>query len=465
MSNSSRTIGAIRYHEQDRHFEIRKGLDLPIAGQPDPHIRDSAPISRVAIVGDDSIGLKPTMAVEVGDRVRCGQLLFTDKKNPGVCYTAPGCGTVAAINRGKRRQFESLVIELDGEAAVTFLDTPDQPVTRHSDSEIRELLITAGLWPVFRTRPYGKVPAIDTSPSALFVTAIDTEPLAPPPELCIGHHGAEYQRGLALLQRLLEVPIHYCSARRELLPCEMVDDLNYWSFSGPHPAGLASTHIHCLEPVHEKKVVWHIGYQDIIAIGHLFATGELSTRQWIGLGGTGFKEPALVTTRRGASLDELCQGELYDQPLRLISGSVLSGRTADPVVGFLGRFHNQVAALPDNNGRSLFNWVMPGKDRFSIRPVFSSALNSALRLPMSTALWGGKRAIYPLGTYEEVMPLDIIATYLLKAIAVGDTEKAKALGCLELIEEDLALCGFACPGKNEFGPALREVLDAIESEG
>jgi len=465
MSNKVRNIGNIRFHEKEHHFEIRGGLDLPITGRPEPGIRAASPVSQVAVVGDDSIGMKPTMEVQVGDKVKTGQLLFTDKKNPGVKYTSPGCGKVIAINRGKKRKFESLVVDLTGEAAVNFLDRPDQPADSYSREEIRKILVEAGLWPAFRTRPYGKVPAIDDTPASLFVTVIDTEPLAPPPENIIKRWSGEYRHGLQLLRRLLEAPIHYCSRRRELLECERLEEISYWSFSGPHPAGLASTHIHCLDPVHEKKTVWHIGYQDVIAIGSLFRTGELMTERIIALAGAGVREPSLVETRVGANLEELCRGELTDQPLRVISGSVLSGRMADEVVGFLGRYHNQVSVLPDNNGRSLLNWAMPGANRFSVKPVFTSALNKMLRLPMNTALWGGRRAIYPLGTYEDVMPLDIIPTYLLRALAVGDTEKSKALGCLELIEEDLALCGFACPGKNEFGPALRRVLTAIEIEG
>lgn len=465
MSTIARNIGGIVFHQADRHFVVQRGLDLPIAGKPDPTIRAASPVSQVAITGDDSIGMKPTMEVQVGNKVKTGQLLFTDKKNPGVKYTSPGCGKIIAINRGEKRKFDSIVIDLTGEAAISLLDEPDHPPANHNPEQIRTILIDSGLWTSFRARPYGRIPAIDATPASLFVTAIDTEPLAPPPEKVIARYGSDYTLGLQFLARMLEVPRHYCSARRDLLTHEKVEGFNYWSFSGPHPAGLASTHIHCLDPVHEQKSVWHIGYQDVIAIGYLFRTGHLMTERIVALAGTGVREPSLIETRVGANLEELCRGELTDEPLRVISGSVLSGRTGDEIHGFLGRYHNQVSVLPDNSGRSLFNWAMPGSNRFSVKPVFTSALNNLLKMPMSTALWGGRRAIYPLGTYEDVMPLDIIPTYLLKALSVGDTEKSKALGCLELIEEDLALCGFACPGKNEFGHVLRNVLTTIEIEG
>lgn len=448
-----------------KHFDITKGLDIPIIGKPDSRIADSTQITRVALIGDDSIGLKPTMEVQVGDSVATGQLLFSDKKTPGVRYTSPGCGTVISINRGPKRKFESMVIELEGDETISFIDNPHQPPTTYKADEIISLLVESGLWTSFRTRPFGKVPDPESRPAALFITAMESEPLAPDTVLIIKEAGDDYQNGLELLRRMIDVPIHYCSAKRELLATEQIAGINYCTFSGPHPAGLPSTHIHLIDPVHEEKTAWHIGYQEVAAIGSLFRSGTLPTERIVTLAGPGVAEPSHIRTRIGADLIQLCNGKTIDEPLRILSGSVLSGRTADESRAFLGRCHTQVSVLPDNSGRSLFNWAMPGKNMFSVKPVFTSALVKNLRLKMNTALWGGRRAIYPLGTYEDVMPLDIIPVYLLKALAVNDTEKSKNLGCLELVEEDLALCSFSCPGKNEFGPMLRNVLNTIELGG
>ncbi|OGR18626.1 MAG: NADH:ubiquinone reductase (Na(+)-transporting) subunit A [Desulfobacterales bacterium GWB2_56_26] len=445
-------------------IRLKKGLDIPISGAPEQKIRPGNRIRQVAIVGDDFPGMAPTLLVQAGDRVILGQQLFTDKKNPGVIFTSPGCGRVAAINRGAKRKFESLVIELDGEEAVTFtvpLARPDQLEPR----AYRELLIGSGLWTAFRTRPYGKTPAIGTDPASVFITAMDTAPLAASPQVIMNKYQAEYRFGLQVLRRLFTVPIHYCTGAETLAPFEEVDGLDYWCFRGPHPAGLPSTHIHFIDPVHENKSVWHIGYQDVIGIGHLFMTGRLPTDRIISLAGPGVLQPALVKTRIGASLQGLCRREVSLEELRIISGSVLSGRESQGNVAFLGRFHDQVSVIEDSSGSSLFNWLAPGWDRFSIRPVFASAYVRKKLFPLTTAMWGGKRVIFPLGTYEEVMPLDIIAVSLLKALAGGDTDKSKALGCLELIEDDLGLCGFVCPGKNEFGESLRQVLTAIETGG
>lgn len=441
--------------------ELVKGLNIPISGHPSKEIRAGNPVNSVAIIGDDYPGMKPTMLVKVGDRVQTGQPVFSDKRNAGVIFTAPGCGLVDAINRGEKRKFESLVIRLDGDEAVQYFD-PENSLESFDAAAIRDLLVQSGLWTLFRTRPYGKTPAIDSSPSSLFVTAMDTSPLAADVATIIDAYPKEYETGLTVVRRLIDVPIHYCTDKEELALSEQVEGIKYHRFTGPHPAGLASTHIHFIDPVHENKTVWQLGYQHVIAIGHFFLYGQIMTEQLVALCGSGVLNPTLVRTRIGASLAELLRRELSLDDLRVISGSVLSGRKAAGGYAYLGRFHQQISVIEDSSGRSIFNWLLPGKDRFSIRPVFASILEKNLKIPMNTALWGGRRAIYPLGTYDEVMPLDIIATSLLKAIAKCDTEKSKALGCLELIEEDLGLCGFVCPGKNEFGEDLREVLTAIE---
>lgn len=446
-------------------FQISKGLDIPISGQPAHQVRQGQLINHVALIGDDYIGIKPAMQVKEGEWVKTGQLLFVDKKNKGVKFTSPGCGVVNAINRGPKRKFESLVIELAGEESIRFLVPSERSMGFMEPEEIRVLLIDSGLWTSFRTRPYGKIPSVDSLPNSLFITAADTSPLAADPQYIIGRYDREYRLGLRLLRSFLSVPIHYCSGTDKLLPAEELYGLDYSVFQGPHPAGLPSTHIHFLDPVHEGKSVWHIGYQDVIAIGHLARTGHLPTKKIVSLAGPAVVNPSLVITRCGASLSELCQGELVEDELRIVSGSLLDGRKAQGNCSFLGRYHNLVSVLTEGSGRSFFNWAKLGRDRFSIRPLFLSTLKKNKRFSLTSALWGGRRAIFPLGTYEQVMPLDIIATSLLKALSVEDTEKAKDLGCLELIEEDLALCGFVCPGKNEFDTLLRQVLAVIELGG
>ena len=443
---------------------LDNGLNIPISGVPEQKISPANPVYRVAVLGDDYPGMKPTMLVNEDDRVSLGQEIFFDKKNEGVIFTSPASGIVREINRGPKRKFESLVIDVDGEQAIKFLE-PTADIANLDAEIIRSTLIKSGMWTLFRTRPYGKTPKTDSSPASLFITAMDSSPLAADVQVVMQEYQQEYQLGLKVLRQLLSVPIHYCTAANELHSYEIVEGLTYWSFTGPHPAGLPSTHIHFIDPVHENKSVWQVGYQDVIGIGHLFATGQIPTEKVISLGGPGAINPRLLKVRIGTYLPPLLKRELILEEVRVISGSVLAGREAKADVDFLGRFHDQISVLEDTSGRSVFNWLLPGRERFSIRPVFLSSFLKNTTFIFNTALWGGRRAIYPLGTYDEVMPLDIIATSLLKALSKGDTEKSQALGCLELIEEDLGLCGFVCPGKNEFGHLLREVLTAIELGG
>ncbi|MCH7751492.1 MAG: Na(+)-translocating NADH-quinone reductase subunit A [Planctomycetes bacterium] len=449
---------------------ITKGLDLPIQGAPEQSISDGPPVKHVALVADDYIEMKPTMVVGEGDRVRLGQVVFTDKKTPGVQYTAPAAGTVTAINRGAKRKFESLVIEIDGDDQQSFTAYPDYNLAQLDRRTVCEQLIASGLWTALRTRPYSRVPALDAVPHAVFVTAIDTNPLAADPAVVLAARQAEFIAGLEVLSTLTEEKVYVCRQAGAEIPGEGKTPAEFHAFEGPHPAGLPGTHIHLLEPVGQSRTVWYIGYQDVVAVGHLFHTGQLLTERIVSLAGPVVSQPRLVRTRLGASLAELTEGQ-FERPLgkevRVISGSVLAGRRSRVPVGFLGRYHNQVSILAEGGARDFLGWVKPGGNKFSVRRVFSSAWGGgpSQRFAFDTSTEGSPRAMIPIGMYEQMMPMDIIATPLLKALITGDTEYAQQLGVLELDEEDLALCTFVCPGKYEYGPLLRKSLTRIEHEG
>lgn len=449
-----------------RTIKIRRGLNIPISGEPEKTITDAAPVSHIGLVGDDYPGMKPAMLVQVGDRVSRGQPLFKDRKNEGVLFTAPGSGEVIAINRGPKRKFESLVIRLDGDDSMTFCPEDSQPEDFHPDT-LRALLIDAGLWCSLRTRPFGKIPPIDGRPASLFITAMDTAPLAPDLEVILEEGMTDFIRGMKLLTRALDVPVYLCLPAGQRNFRTEPEGVECIEFDGPHPAGLPSTHIHHVDPVHEKKTVWHIDAQDVIACGGLMRTGTLPVNRVVSIGGPAASEPRHLRTRLGASVFELCRSEYtgHEDDVRLVSGSVLDGRKADGFHGFLGRYHQLIACLPEGTGRQFFGWLRPGSDRFSITRAFLSTLTRSKAIPMDTAVWGGDRAIFPVVNYDKVMPLDVVPIYLLKSLASGNIEKSKELGCLEMVEEDLALCSYVCPGKNDFGPMLRETLTSIEEEG
>jgi len=449
---------------------ITRGLQLPITGEPQQVVADSPVVRQVALVADDYVGMKPTMAVGQGDRVKLGQVVFTDKKTPGVDYVAPGAGTVVGIHRGAKRKFESLVIELEGDGQETFDSFPDERLSQLDPRQVRQLLIASGLWTALRTRPFSKVPPIDSVPQALFVTAIDTNPLAADPAVVLELWQAEFIAGLEVLSTLTDGQLHVCRRAGAEIPGEGNTPAEFHSFDGPHPAGLVGTHVHLIAPVSLERTVWHIGYQDVAAIGHLFLTGQLMTDRIVSLAGPIVGHPRLIRTRLGASLGDLTADQFLLPPggsARVISGSVLSGRQATPPVDFLGRYHTQVSLLAEGTQREFLGWIRPGPDKFSVRRVFASAWRGGEkpRFPMNTSTGGSPRAIIPIGMYEQVMPLDIVATPLLKALITKDTQYAQQLGVLELDEEDLALCTFVCPGKYDYGPLLRRSLTRIELDG
>ncbi|NHC07699.1 Na(+)-translocating NADH-quinone reductase subunit A [Azonexus fungiphilus] len=445
-------------------IRIKRGLDLPIAGAPAQRIEAARPVRSVAVIGFDYPGMKPTMAVQVGDRVKLGQVLFSDKKTPGVHFTAPGAGVVSAIHRGEQRVLQSVVVDLEGDDAVEFASYPDAQIDALSPAQVRDNLQQSGLWAALRTRPFSKVPTVDSVPASIFVTAIDTHPLAADPAVIIAEAADDFRRGLRLLARLAKVFL--CVGEGGAIPGDGLANVHVESFAGPHPAGLPGTHIHFLDPVSAHKTVWTIGYQDVIAIGRLFATGRLPVERVVALGGPVVNQPRLLRTRLGACLSELTAGEVtVDQPLRIISGSVFGGRTARGACAWLGRYHQQVSCLAEGTEREMLHYLRAGTDKHSVMNLYVSKLMSGKLFNFTTSTNGSPRAMVPIGNYEAVMPLDILPTQLLRYLIVGDTEMAQKLGCLELDEEDLALCSYVCAGKYEYGPILRDNLTRIEKEG
>ena len=452
--------------------KIKKGLNLPIAGEPEQRIEQASQPRRVALIADDYLGMKPTMHVSVGDDVQRGQLLFDDKKIPGVRYTSPASGTVVAINRGERRALQSVVIQLDTAelagrgSAASFRSYSSRHPGALSRQEVKDLLLESGLWTSLRARPFGQAANPADAPHSVFVTAADTNPLAPAPDVVLAGKEADFERGLSALAKLTDGPVYVCATRGSAVNAPEGSRFRLEHFDGPHPAGTVGVHIHRLDPVDRNKTVWHLYCQDVVAIGKLFSTGELDVERVISLAGPAVQRPRLLRTRLGAATNDLVERELTDGENRLISGSVLSGRTASgDVFGYLGRFHHQISAVPEDRGREFVGWLAPGSDKFSSINTFVSRLIPGKRFRFTTTTNGSDRAMVPIGMYERVMPLDILPTFLLRSLLVGDVEKAEELGCLELDEEDLALCSFVCPGKMEYGPLLRQVLTVIEKEG
>lgn len=445
---------------------LKKGLDIPLSGTPDQALSEGNLIRRVALIGPDSPGMRPNLAVGVGDRVKLGQLLFTDRKREAIRYTSPGSGTVGAIHYGERRMFLSLVVELDGrEDEVTFPSFRPEQLPDLSESAVRDQLLVSGLWTAVRTRPFGGVADPGIVPHSLFVTAMDTQPLAPDVAIVLEGRERDFVSGLQVLVRLTPGNVYVCQSPGSKIPVPDSDRIRVQAFAGPHPAGLPGTHIHFLDPLHRNKQVWVVEAQDVAAIGRLFLTGRLESNRIVSIAGPEVLRPRLVRTRLGASIDDLISGECVPGLRRVLSGSVLNGWQAEDPLAFLGRYHQQVTVLAEERTRRFLGWLDPGLNLFSVKNIVASRLLKKRRFAFTTAQHGGRRSIIPSGSYEKVMPLDILPTYLLRALAVDDVEEAEKLGCLELEEEDLALCTFVCSSKIDHGRNLRRVLNLIQKEG
>lgn len=451
------------------HYTIKKGLDLPITGSPEQTITEGNAVSSVAVIGMDYIDMKPTMKVQEGDRVKLGDVLFTDKKNEGVQYTSPGCGVVTTINRGARRVLQSVVVELDGDDEVEFSKYAVDQLLKLDAEAVRKNLVDSGLWVAFKTRPYSKIPGISTSPAAIHVSAMDTNPLAANPAVVIAQDEEAFKNGLVVLSRITDGKVYVSKAEGSNIPevssdCAGCVEVN--EFSGPHPSGNSGTHIHFIDPVSLTKTAWTIGYQDVIAIGKLFTTGRLNVERVVALAGPMVNQPRLIKTRLGASTENLVENEIKDHvQVRIISGSILSGRKAVNWADYLGRYHVQLSVLQEGRERQLLGWLNPAGEKFSFTNALFSSFNRSKKMAFDTSSHGSPRAIVPIGVFEGVMPLDILPTQLLRSLVVMDTDSAQSLGALELDEEDLALCSFVDSGKHDFGQALRANLSHIEKEG
>ncbi len=448
-----------------KSIRINKGLDLPITGIPQQVIEDK-PVREVAVLGPDYIGMRFNLQVHEGDHVKRGQLLFTDKKNTDICFTAPAGGVIKAIHRGEKRSLLSVVIQVDEyEEVITFPSFFPVDLANLSEQQVRDNLLQSGLWSALRTRPFSKVPAPDSTPHSIFISALDSNPLAADPVLVIAECKQDFVNGIAVLARLGMGRLYLCKAVGNAIPYPELDQLFVQDFTGPHPTGLPGTHIHMLDPVSKQKTVWSINYQDVIAIGKLFTTGELFVERVISLAGPQVKQPRLLRVRLGAAINDLIRDELKEGENRIVSGSVLYGHNAADKLAYLGRYHLQVSVLQELREKEFMAWLQPGSNKFSILNIFTSRFSSRKRFNFSTTTNGESRAMVPVGSYEAVMPLDILPTQLLRALIVKDTDTAQALGCLELDEEDLALCTYVCPGKYDYGLLLRECLNRIEKEG
>ena len=437
-------------------IKISKGLDLPISGAPLNIVSDEPKVSSVAVLSNDFVGMKPTMLVKEGDSVKAGQKIFEDKKNIGVFYTSPCGGIVRNINRGDKRKFLSIELDIDDtNEEFKFFDMGN------TSNEIKECLINSGYWNCFRTRPFNRTPNVNDVPSAIFINCCDSNPLSMDPYNIISSNEADFREGLKVLSQLFKCNMNLTYQNDNFDISN--EDFEYFQFKGPHPSGLSSTHISKIYPVNLNRTVWTINYQDIISIGFLKKNNKIRTSKLISLGGPSVHEPSLLNVRVGGNIDEICAGKLKPNS-RIISGSVLHGHESEGVMNYLGFYDSQISAIPDEVNNIFMNWLMPGSSLHSKLNVFISSFIKPKNFIFNTSIGGGDRAIVPISSYEEVIPMDILVTQLLKALVVSDIDMAVDLGMLELVPEDLALCSYVCPSKYDYSSILMDNLNKLYQE-
>ena len=445
-------------------FNLTKGLDLSLEGeitnQDLPNEKNLT--SRVALLGTDFHGIKPTMFVAEGQEVKQGEKLFEDKKNTGYSHLSPINGKIIEINRGDRRSFLSMVIEKNDDENSFEVDTTFEK----SSDQVLNFLNDYGLLGLFRTRPFSKVPMVGSLPNKIFISLIDSNPLSFEPKIIIEDNLEAFNKGLELISYLPNDGVHLGISNDDL---ELFSshNINYHKFNGPHPIGLVGTQIHKISPASLTNQIWTIGYQEIIKIGKTLISGYLSNEKYISISGPQVFDPEIVMTNYGACVEELTAGKLLEGENRIISGSVLCGHICEGPKAYLSNFSNQISVIREVNkdDREFLNWLRPEIRKHSSLRMFLTSIFKNYKYNLTSAINGGFRAIVPVGVYEEIFPMNLMITQLLKAIVTEDTELAQTLGVLELDEEDLALCTYSCPSKYDYGLILRNILEKIEKDG
>lgn len=450
-------------------FRLTKGYDVRLAGEPVGDPTDAPYPAQVAIKPIQLRGMRPRPAVEVGDRVQAGDPLIYAKHNEAYKVAAPASGTVAAVNRGPKRVIESIVIDTDGErAARRFTPFDAARIASLDRGEVVDHLLETGLLPLFQQRPFGHIADPDRMPRDIFVTAIDTAPLAPDPALAVTGAEAAFQAGLDVCRALTDGAVHLClDGARSDLPKAFGEarGVEIHHFSGPHPAGCAGVHIHHIAPIRGRgDIVWTIDVQGLVLIGKLFLEGCLRPEITIAVTGPAAPKPGLRRTVLGASLRSLLGDAPADADVRYVAGNALTGHHAGPD-GFLGLSDHQITLLREAREPELIGWMLPGFRRESRSWAFVSGFLPGGRFDTDTRYHGGPRAFVKPELYQSVLPMDIYPVYLIKSILANDFDEMEGLGIYEVTEEEFAICEYICPSKIEIQQILRSGLELVHKEG
>ena len=450
---------------------LKKGYDIKLAGKTEKVIVEAEKSKLFASQPVDFIGLKPRLGVEEGAEVKIGTPLYYDKLRPEIKFVSPASGKVLQINRGERRAILEVVVESDDkDDAIDFGKYTVSDLEKLNAEEIKNQLLTSGLWPVIRQRPFSKIADPNVLPRDIFVNAMDTAPLAADPEFLVENDDENFFVGLKILRKLTEGKLFLTvdgSRDTHVTAIEKAPDVEVHSFKGKHPVGNISVHIHHIAPINVGDIVWYLYAPDVALIGKLFLTGVYPIERIVAVSGSSVKPEArkYYKTRVGTIVQALAnEGDLADEHGRYISGNVMSGRKLSES-GYLGFYDRTLTVIPESRKRVLFGWLTPGLKDESYSRLFLSKLIPSKEYIKDTRIHGGKRAFIQTGEYEKVVPMDILPSHLVKSIMAEEIEDMLALGLLEVDEEDFALCSYICPSKIHFGTYIRQGLDVLEKEG
>ena len=446
-------------------IRIQKGFDIPIAGVAAKRVREGIRPPRVAIKPPDFPGLRPKVLVKPGDPVSIGTPLVEDKFNPAIRLVSPGGGKVAAVVRGERRRLEIISVELDAQEKYETYPSHSLNELNSLDREtIIRRLLAAGLWPLLKQRPYGKIADPAARPRSIYINGMDTEPLAADPEFLLRGKEEFFRAGLKLIAKLTEGKTYLCISGGCQAPALLnAEGVEVRKFSGPHPAGLVSTHIQLTEPYRKGDILWYLRTTDVVHMGELFLSGKLNMERLIAVAGPGALDPCYVRTRAGVPVLALAEDMCGTTPHRYISGTILTGQEEAPD-DFLGFPATTMTILPLDQRKKFLGWLAPQFETHSWFRLYGGHFQKKL-FRMGAMLHAGHRAILPIGCHEEMTPLDIHPLFLIKAILAGDLEEAEDLGLLECVEEDMALMTYVDPSKLNYGEILRQGLERHEKEG
>lgn len=449
-------------------FKIRKGFDIRMAGEAIDRVVDHMESDRIVIHPTDFQRVKPRIDVSEGDVIQRGSVLFHDKRNSAFRVRSPAAGTVEEIVLGARRVVEQIVIRIDGDACTDELKAYSQAdLAQASRDEILAVLLDTGLLALLQERPFSKIPDPEVTPKSIFINGMASAPLEANPVVAVRGQETAFQAGLTALAHLTEGSLHLCEQEGHPLSTQPFTGAEVHLFSGPHPSGNTSTHIHMIDPVQPGEQVWAIRAADVVQVGRLFLDGAVPDSRLVALAGSGLGEKArqYYRVRIGAPLGSLLEHQLDSEDPRIIGGHPLTGRTAtvDQALHFLD---TQITVIPEGRERLFMGWLTPGLNRFSRSPLLLSTwLRKRASWKLNTNLNGSHRAMVMTGWYDRYTPLNLMVDFLVKAVLAHDTDEAIKLGILETDPEDFALCTFICPSKVDVTAIIRQGLQEIEAEG